>query len=186
MHTILQLLVCVRRAGLFLAPQTVGEALKGGRLLAAVASRCGILASPPLQLNELPDPPSYITALRLGSREAMLAFCGAVQAASPMGSYITPTPGDHTIEPALPGPVQNCYDVCRAWATEREHRQSAAPCKQHHVWEAAGFLFQVHWLPLALQGVVNRHTYRQASTCLFSIGCNNGSFHNVLQSVMKQ
>jgi Methionine gamma-lyase len=35
------------RAGLFLAPQMMGEALKGGRLLAAVAARCGIAASPP-------------------------------------------------------------------------------------------------------------------------------------------
>ena len=35
------------RAGLFLAPQMVGEALKGGRLLAAVAARCGIAALPP-------------------------------------------------------------------------------------------------------------------------------------------
>ena len=34
-----------------------------------------------------------ITALQLGSRARMLAFCAAVQAASPVGSYITPTPG---------------------------------------------------------------------------------------------
>jgi cystathionine beta-lyase family protein involved in aluminum resistance len=34
-------------AGLFLAPQMVGEAIKGGRLLAAVAARCGMAASPP-------------------------------------------------------------------------------------------------------------------------------------------
>lgn len=80
-------------AGLFLAPQTVGESLKGGRLLAAVATRCGLAAAPPHCLDGLPAPPSAITSLRLGSRERMLAFCAAVQRASPVGSYITPTPG---------------------------------------------------------------------------------------------
>ena len=134
-------------AGLFLAPQMVGEALKGGRLLAAVAARCGIVATPPhgpldwpgAMLNKLfddkadicrsqgsrwydtllrrlhaaADSPSYITTLRLGSRAAMLAFCGAVQAASPIGSYITPTPGARC----------NCLNV-RLWQMISHHTLS--------------------------------------------------------------
>jgi len=80
--------------GLFLAPQMVGEALKGGRLIAAVASRCGLRATPEYDpTNAMPVPPSFITALHVGSAQRMLAFCAAVQAASPVGSYITPTPG---------------------------------------------------------------------------------------------
>ena len=51
-------------AGLFLAPQMVGEALKGGRLVAAVADRCGLAASPPHGLGSaLPHPPSFITVI---------------------------------------------------------------------------------------------------------------------------
>lgn len=78
--------------GLFMAPQTVGEALKGGRLLAAVAFDCGIPATPPHD-ESTAIIPSFITQLKLGTRARMLLFCTAVQAASPVGSYVTPTPG---------------------------------------------------------------------------------------------
>ena len=36
---------------------------------------------------------SMITAIHLGSREGMEAFCKAVQKMSPVGSYIEPVPG---------------------------------------------------------------------------------------------
>ena len=35
-----------------------------------------------------------ITAIHLGSRERMVAFCKAVQKMSPIGSYIEPEPGE--------------------------------------------------------------------------------------------
>jgi len=76
--------------GLFLAPQMVGEALKGGRLVAEVLSREGykVIPSPgPCQ------PWSFITAIELGSPERMQAFCRAVQACCPVGSYVRPIPG---------------------------------------------------------------------------------------------
>lgn len=41
----------------------------------------------------LPNPPSMITAVELGSKEAMVAFCKGIQLACPVGSYITPEPG---------------------------------------------------------------------------------------------
>lgn len=77
-------------AGLFLAPQTTGEALKGGRLVAEVMARQGYTAIPGPGMTHTP---SMITAVELGSREAMMAFCEGVQRCCPVGSYIRPTPG---------------------------------------------------------------------------------------------
>ncbi|KAL3147567.1 hypothetical protein ABBQ38_014620 [Trebouxia sp. C0009 RCD-2024] len=76
--------------GLFLAPQMVGEALKGGRLIAEVMSRAGYPCTPK---PGLPTTHSFITAVHLGSPAKMTAFCRAVQACCPVGSYIQPIPG---------------------------------------------------------------------------------------------
>lgn len=78
--------------GLFQGPHTTGEAIKGGRLVAEVMSRLGFRVIPGSEPC-LPDPPSMITAVELGSREAMVAFCKGIQLACPVGSYITPEPG---------------------------------------------------------------------------------------------
>lgn len=77
-------------AGLFLAPQMVGEALKGGRLIAEVMSRAGYPCTP---MHGLPTTHSFITAVHLGSPAKMTAFCRAVQTCCPVGSYIQPIPG---------------------------------------------------------------------------------------------
>jgi cystathionine beta-lyase family protein involved in aluminum resistance len=90
-----------------MAPQTTGEALKGGRLVAEVLSRQGFPVVP------APGPtrvPSMITAVKLGSRERMVAFCKGIQDRCPVGSYITPEPGgvfmtDTTIVVVVPGHV---------------------------------------------------------------------------------
>ena len=81
----------VHGAGLFLAPQMVGEALKGGRLVAEVMTREGYEVAP--AAGGVPCPPSFITAVKVGSAERMCAFCRAVQRCSPVGSYIQPVPG---------------------------------------------------------------------------------------------
>ena len=68
----------------------VGEALKGGRLVAAVMTAAGFDAVPP------PGPVpqhAFITAVKLGSRPALLAFCSAVQRCSPVGAFVEPVPG---------------------------------------------------------------------------------------------
>ncbi|BDA45460.1 Uncharacterized protein YnbB [Coccomyxa sp. Obi] len=77
--------------GLFLAPQMVGEALKGGRLVAEVMEREGYKVAP--AAGGVPCPPSFITAVEVGSAARMCAFCRAVQRCSPVGSYIQPVPG---------------------------------------------------------------------------------------------
>ena len=76
--------------GLFLAPQMVGEALKGNHLTATVFQQLGYLVNP------LPDAPrrDVIQAIKLGSPEKILAFCKAIQTHSPIGSYLSPVPGE--------------------------------------------------------------------------------------------
>ena len=74
--------------GLFLAPQMVGEALKGNHLTAQVFHELGY------PVNPLPDAPrrDVIQAIRLGSPEKLIAFCRAIQQHSPVGSYLDPVP----------------------------------------------------------------------------------------------
>ncbi len=83
----------------------VGEALKGGRLVAQVMSTRGHTVLPavlppsdPSAPNTTMDAailpsPSFITAVALGSRQRMVAFCRAVQQCCPVGSYVQPVPG---------------------------------------------------------------------------------------------
>ncbi|MBW4655813.1 MAG: methionine gamma-lyase family protein [Kaiparowitsia implicata GSE-PSE-MK54-09C] len=79
--------------GLFLAPQMVGEAMKGNLLTGWVFQQLGYAVNP------LPDAPrrDVIQAVKLGSPEKVIAFCEAIQRYSPVGSYLSPVPA------AMPG-----------------------------------------------------------------------------------
>lgn len=74
--------------GLFLAPQMVGEAVKGTHLMAYVLDKLGY------EVNPLPLVPrrDVIQAIKLGSPEKLIAFCKAIQSVSPVGSYLDPVP----------------------------------------------------------------------------------------------
>lgn len=74
--------------GLFLAPQMVGEAVKGTHLVSYVFQELGY------PVNPLPKTPrrDVIQAIQLGSKEKLLAFCRALQKQSPVGSYLDPVP----------------------------------------------------------------------------------------------
>lgn len=74
--------------GLFLAPQMVGEAMKGNHLTAYVFDKLGY------PVNPLPFAPrrDVIQAIKLGSREKLIAFCRAIQQNSPVDSYVDPIP----------------------------------------------------------------------------------------------
>lgn len=76
--------------GLFLAPQMVGEALKGNHLTAYVFAKLGY------PVNPLPTAPrrDVIQAVQLGSPQKLIAFCRAIQQHSPIGSYLDPVPAD--------------------------------------------------------------------------------------------
>ncbi len=74
--------------GLFLAPQMVGEAMKGNHLTAYVFNQLGY------PVNPAPFAPrrDVIQAIKLGSPQKLIAFCRAIQQNSPVGSYLDPVP----------------------------------------------------------------------------------------------
>jgi len=76
--------------GLFLAPQMVGEAMKGNHLTAFVFHQLGY------PVNPLPLAPrrDVIQAIKLGSARKVVAFCHAIQQYSPIGSYLSPIPAE--------------------------------------------------------------------------------------------
>lgn len=75
--------------GLFLAPQLVGEAMKGNHLTAYVFYNLGYRVNP-LPAARRRD---VIQAIQFGSPEKLIAFCRAIQQNSPVGSYLEPVPG---------------------------------------------------------------------------------------------
>lgn len=109
--------------GLFMAPHVVGEALKGAIYAAHLFQELGYAVSPG------PDDPrtDIIQAIRLGSPDKLLRFCGAIQASSPVGAYVRPIAdvvpgyGDHvvmaagtfvegsTVELSADGPLREPY-----------------------------------------------------------------------------
>lgn len=75
--------------GLFLAPQMVGEAIKGSHLIAYVFDQLGYGVNPfPLVPRR-----DIIQGIQLGSPEKLIAFCKAIQQHSPVDSYVEPVPG---------------------------------------------------------------------------------------------
>ena len=76
--------------GLFIAPKTVNGAVKGACLCAQVFRRLGYDVCPQPE-----DPRSdIIQAVKLGSAEAVVAFCQGIQAAAPVEAGVVPTPWD--------------------------------------------------------------------------------------------
>ncbi len=76
--------------GLFLAPQMVGEAMKGNYLIAKTFELLGYEAHPPVAEAQR----QVIQAIRLGSKEKLVAFCQAIQQYSPVDSYVSPIPAE--------------------------------------------------------------------------------------------
>lgn len=74
--------------GLFLAPQMVGEAIKGTHLTAYVFDQLGYPVNP----QPMAPRRDVIQAIQLGSPEKLIAFCRAIQQYSPIGSYLDPVP----------------------------------------------------------------------------------------------
>lgn len=76
--------------GLFLAPRTVNGAVKGAILCGKVFEKLGYDVCPK-PADERSD---IIEAIRLGSPEAVVAFCKGIQAAAPIDAYVSPEPWD--------------------------------------------------------------------------------------------
>lgn len=76
--------------GLFLAPKTVNGAVKGAALCAKAFEKLGFDVCPKAEEKRS----DIIEAVKLGSPEAVVAFCGGIQAAAPIDSYVKPEPWD--------------------------------------------------------------------------------------------
>jgi cystathionine beta-lyase family protein involved in aluminum resistance len=74
--------------GLFLSPTVVSGALKGAVFAANVYEKLGFSCIPDAQEKRH----DIIQAIRLGSKEAMEAFCKGIQSAAPVDSYVSPEP----------------------------------------------------------------------------------------------
>ena len=76
--------------GFFMSPSIVAEALKGAVLAAAVFEDIGFISTPKPQEKRC----DIIQTIKFGAPEPLLAFCRAVQAYSPIESYLTPIPDE--------------------------------------------------------------------------------------------
>lgn len=76
--------------GLFNAPNVVMNAVKTATFASAFFSLLGFEAFP--AFNEYRT--DIITALKLGSRKALIAFCEGIQSGSPVDSFVSPEPWD--------------------------------------------------------------------------------------------
>jgi len=74
--------------GLFLAPGTVAQALKGAALFAHVFSQLGFEVKP----GSFDQRTDIIQGIKLGSAERLVNFCRAVQMFSPVNSHVLPEP----------------------------------------------------------------------------------------------
>lgn len=111
--------------GFFYAPHTVAQALKTAHLAAYLFDRLGYAVEPGWDLPRS----DIIQTVRLGSEQAMRAFCKGIQSGSPVDSHVTPLPwampgyGDPVImaagtftsgasvELSADGPVREPYNI---------------------------------------------------------------------------
>ncbi|WP_010649181.1 aminotransferase class I/II-fold pyridoxal phosphate-dependent enzyme [Oceanobacillus massiliensis] len=76
--------------GFFLAPNVVGEALRGAVLTARFLELSGFSTSP----GYMEERTDLIQSVTFAKPEQMIAFCQAIQQNSPVNSYVTPYPSE--------------------------------------------------------------------------------------------
>ncbi|MDQ1003581.1 cystathionine beta-lyase family protein involved in aluminum resistance [Neobacillus niacini] len=74
--------------GFFLAPHVVGQALKGAVFTAALLEKLGMNSSPKWNENRT----DLIQSVQFDDKDKMIAFCQAIQFASPINSHVTAYP----------------------------------------------------------------------------------------------
>nr|WP_263327839.1 methionine gamma-lyase family protein [Neobacillus sp. Marseille-Q6967] len=74
--------------GFFLAPHVVGQALKGAVFTAAILEKLGMDSSPKWNAPRT----DLIQSVKFHDKDKMVAFCQAIQFASPVNSYVTAYP----------------------------------------------------------------------------------------------
>ncbi len=76
--------------GLYMAPHTVAEAVKGAVFSAAYFDMLGIRSSP--AASDLRG--DIVQSFELGSEERLIGFCRSIQSASPVDAHVIPVPWD--------------------------------------------------------------------------------------------
>jgi len=74
--------------GFFLAPHVVGQSLKGAIFTAAMLEKLGMNSSPSWNTKRT----DLIQSVQFDDKEKMIAFCQAIQFASPINSHVTAYP----------------------------------------------------------------------------------------------
>ncbi len=74
--------------GLFMAPHTTAQALKGSVLAGLCMEIMGFTTSP--DVKKIPR--DIIRAVKFGNKKDLVEFCEKIQAASPVDSFVTPVP----------------------------------------------------------------------------------------------
>ena len=133
--------------GLFLAPRTVTDALRGAMLCGAVFGRLGFKAFPGADDGRS----DIIETVRLGSPEALSAFCRGIQAVSPVDAFVKPEPGDmpgygdkvimasgafvtgSSIELSADGPLRPPYNVYFQGGLTYEHAKLGVMSAAQHL-----------------------------------------------------
>ncbi len=121
--------------GLFVAPNVVRNAVKGAILCAKVFEKLGYEVCPKAEDRR----GDIVTAIKLGKKDAVIAFCKAIQAAAPVDSFAAPEGGDmpgyadpivmasgsfvqgSTIELSADGPLREPYIVYFQGGLTYEH-----------------------------------------------------------------
>lgn len=76
--------------GLFYAPHTVGEALKGAVYISAMFDNFGYKTTPAYDAER----GDIVQSLGLENEESLVAFCKGIQSGSPVDSFLSPEPWD--------------------------------------------------------------------------------------------
>lgn len=133
--------------GLFLAPQMVGEASKGGLLVAEVMSKLGYETNPPRGER------GFVQSVRLEREWRVMEFCKAVQRNGPVGAYIEPTKG---VTSGYGDPVVFAQGTFIDGSTLE--LSADAPLREPYAVYAQGGLHWTHWA-IVLEDIVEALGY---------------------------
>lgn len=121
--------------GLFMAPKVVNGAVKGAMLCGKAYEMLGFDIRP--GVND--DRSDIIQSVKLGSPEAIVAFCEGIQAAAPIDSHVTPVPW------AMPGYESDVVMAAGAFVQGSSIELSAdAPIREPYIVYFQGGLTYEH------------------------------------------
>jgi len=126
--------------GLFLAPHVTAQCVKSAALFARVFEALGLPTMPSSDAER----PDIIQAVQFNDADALVRFCGAIQKAAPVDSFVTPEPWDMpgyddqvvmaagafvqgaTTELSADGPIRSPYTAYLQGALTYAHARIAA------------------------------------------------------------